>query len=565
MAEIRLIKTGYENMLTGIMNKDAIFFIPSKEDFIKLIFISEEKKEEIIIDSKYKKAGVFIFKVKNNKSNKYILMSGEKYIKDEYARLTSKADNSYLLPMDAFSWKGEKKKKINFNDLNIYRLHVGGFTKHNSSEVENKGTFKGILEKKDYLREIGVNAILLMPAYEFFDDIKEGSSRGKTNYWGYGDAHFFAPKEGFSSEKSGGQMNEFKKMVYELNKSEIEVFMEFYFPQKFNPHTILDVLRYWVLEYHIDGIHIACDNLSLELIRSDYILKDIKIIYNSWDNFSNSSNSQDTAVYNDEFLISARRFVRGDENSAKKMSEVMVNNNPYINRINYLATHDSLRLFDSVSFISKKNEDGRTEEFSQNLGFEGLTKKKKILSERVKQIKNMLTLLYLSQGAIMIYAGDEMGKTQLGNNNPYSLDNEISWIDWNDLIKNKEIFEYIKSLSKLRKDHTMLRKGFEIKMADYLEYNIPDISLHSREPWKSDYSENTQEFCILYNGKYGRKNEKSLYAIFNMNELDEEFYIPNPNKNLKWNLILSTDSKNHLSEDCKMAYLKGRSISILEG
>jgi len=565
MAEIRLIKTGYEDMLTGIMNKDAIFFIPSDEDFIKLIFISEEKNEEIIIDSKYKKAGVFIFKVKNNKSKKYIIMSGEKLLKDDYARLYCNADNSYLLPGDNFSWRGEKKKRKKFNELILYRLHVRGFTKHNSSGVENMGTFRGIVEKKDYLKEIGVNAILLMPSYEFFDDIKEGSARGKTNYWGYGDAHFFAPKEGFSSKKSGGQMDEFKSLVYELNKSDIEVFMEFYFPPKVNPHTIFDILRYWVLEYHIDGIHLSCDNITLDLVRTDYILKEIKIIYNGWDNFSNHSNSKDTALYNDEFLISARRLIRGDEYSLKKMSEVMVNNNPYINRINYLATHDSLRLFDVVSFNQKKNEDGRIDDFSQNFGVEGLTKKKKIVSERIKAIKNMLTFLYLSQGPIMIYAGDEMGKTQSGHNNPYSLDNEISWIDWNDINKNKEIFEYIKILSRLIKEHTMLKKGFEIKMADYLEYNIPDISYHSKEPWKSDYSENSLEFSILYNGKYGSKNEKSLYAIFNMNELDEEFYIPNLNKNLKWALVLSTDIKNHLSEDGKVAYLKGKSISILEG
>lgn len=489
---------------------------------------------------------------------------------------------------DEYDWQEDAPLNVPYSDTIMYRLHVRGFTKHSSSKVKHKGTYLGIVDKIPYLKELGITMIELMPAYEF-NEIKKQSAtlmKGqfsiespKLNYWGYTDGYTFAPKASYAySNKIGAEVDEFKYMVRELHKNGIEISMEFFFPVGTNPKEILDCLHYWVMEYHIDGIHANCEEAVMRMIQTDNLLATTKIFtysfaadtdfYNAWGERRNLAN------FNDDFMVAARRFIKGDEDMLNTMAYKIKANPPGAAVVNYVANHNSFTLYDAVSYDRKYNElngennkDGAVYNYSWNCGAEGDTRKRKIMDLRKKQIKNALSLVLLSQGVPMIYAGDEMCNSQKGNNNPYCLDNEISWTNWNTTAIARDILEFTKQLIKFRKEHKVLHLSKETRQMDYRGYGLPDMSYHGTKAWYADFSHFNRHFSAMYCGKYaledGCEEEPDIYIAYNMYWEKLEFGVPSARSKKKWRVAFSTDNTQEPEDIDRVYNAPGRSITVL--
>lgn len=569
---------------SGREGNDLHFSINTKEQIDKIVLYYHGTKKTAgfaQVDEEKHFGNLYALKVKNAAKYDYALMSGETYIRDEYAKTVNRYKmedgtvlETYSAYIDDFDWGEDHRVFHAYEDTVIYRLHVRGFTKHSSSKVNNRGCYSGIVEKIPYLKELGVNCVELMPAYEFDDMILTGRGSGKMNYWGYGTANYFAPKASFSRHGKGSQVNEFKQMVRELHKNDIEVIMEFHFVEGMSPHTIMDALRFWVLEYHIDGIHANFNVAPLNMIKSDPLMSMVKLIcnYNSGeplDGYEMFQGKKRFGILNEGFLGNERRFIKSDDNQVADMMEHIRKNSRQYAQINYLSNHDTMSLMDAVSYEVKhnedngeKNRDGSDYNFSWNCGVEGASRKRKVVELRRQQIKNAISILMLSQGTPMIYAGDEMGKTRKGNNNPYCQDNEINWLNWNDLKSNHEIFEYTKQMIAFRKENKVLHQTEEPKMMDTISCGYPDLSYHGEEPWRADVSYHSRSFAFMYTGNYGKNKDQDIYVVCNMNWDKRKFAVPSVKKK-KWTVFAVTDKNMKLEKVERMIEVTPRTICIL--
>ena len=517
-------------------------------------------------------------------------------VTDEYAKALSGKKNwgkacdnlKGIIINDDYDWQQDAPLNIPFDETILYRMHVRGFTKHATSKVKHRGTYLGIVEKIPYLKELGINMIELMPAYEFNEIKRENATSMKgqfdiespvLNYWGYTDGYAFAPKASFAwTNTPGGEVEEFKYLVRELHKNGIEISMEFFFPQGTNPKLILDCLHYWVMEYHIDGIHANCEEAVMRMIETDNLLCTTKIFTYSFSNntdfYSRKSEIRNIANFNDDFMVCARRFIKGDEDMLNTMAYKIKANPPGVAVVNYVANHNTFTLYDTVSYDRKYNEangennrDGAVYNYSWNCGAEGDTRKRKIMDLRKRQIKNALCLVFLSQGVPMLYAGDEMCNSQKGNNNPYCLDNEISWTNWNTNAMAKEILEFTKNIIAFRKKHKVLHLSQETRQMDYKSYGLPDMSYHGTKAWYADFSHFNRHFSVMYCGKYALLDkageEQDIYIAYNMYWENQEFGVPSARSKKKWHLEFSTDVNKKDCDIDRMYEAPGRSISVL--
>lgn len=467
---------------------------------------------------------------------------------------------------DKFDWSGDRRLNYEFSDSLIYRLHVRGFTMGRYSGSRKKGTFMGILDKIDYLKDLGVTMVELMPAYEFNEVIEDTVSRyeprihlsneemmkaKKVDFWGYRDADYFMPKAAYSSKKDSARaIKEFKTMVRELHRNGIEVCMEFYFGREVTPSYMMDCFRHWVFNYHIDAIHCGMDNDVRGAISADPYLSRTKIISYGFDS-DNHSKFKHLGEYNQVFMNTARKFLKGDEGQVNDMAFRFRYNKDYAAAINYMASNDSLTMMDMVSYDRKHNEengeynkDGSESDYSWNCGFEGGTKRKSVVELRKRQLKNAMAMLLLSQGTPMIYAGDEFGNSCGGNNNPYCQDNEVSWLDWRLVKKNAWLLEYTKNLIRYRKEHNILHMDKQLQVKDYRSLGTPDISYHSERTWSLDTDIFARCFGVMLNGSYcrlaGKKPEENIYIAFNMHWESRKLGVPTAGRNKKWKLDITT-------------------------
>jgi len=407
-----------------------------------------------------------------------------------------------------------------------------------------------------------------MPAYEFNEIETEDNmsanpyysiiDNGILNYWGYTGGYTFSPKASFAfTNEIGGEVEEFKYMVKELHKNGIEVSMEFFFPEGTNPTLILDCLHYWVMNYHIDGIHINCERAVMKMVQTDNLLCRTKIFTYSFpentDFYNHRTEYKNLANFNDDFMISARRFIKGDEDLLNTMAYKIKANPPGAAVVNYVSNHNTFTLNDMVSYDKKYNEangennnDGAVYNYSWNCGTEGTTRKKKILDLRKKQMKNAISLIMLSQGVPMIYAGDEMCNTQHGNNNPYCQDNEVSWTIWSNNACAKEIYQFTKDMISFRKEHKVLHTAQEPRQMDYKGCGLPDMSYHGTKAWYPDFSHFNRHFSVMYSGSYaevfGFQPEDDVYIAYNMHWEEQKFGIPSPKAGKKWRVVMCSDS-----------------------
>lgn len=461
-----------------------------------------------------------------------------------------------------FEWGEDKRPQIPYEDCVIYKAHVRGFTKHPSSHVRDRGTFRAVMEKIPYMKELGVTTLELMPVTEFNEVREETEARmvklpvdnqpPKLNYWGYGDSFLFAPKASYSSGRRKHPDTELKTLVRELHKNNMELVLELYVSGKEDPSMVLDAVRYWAREYHIDGIHLVGD-APLKLIGQDPYLSRLKLWAEYWNGVDEGSHRH-LGWYNDGFLRDMRQVLKGDDGGLNRLAYRAKLNLENSAVINYMAGTNGFTLADMVSYNEKHNEangergkDGPEENDSWNCGAEGPTRKRKVLELRKKQMKNAVLMLFFSQGTPMLLAGDEFGNSQSGNNNPYCQDNEITWLNWNQQKSNAEFYRFVKASIAFRKAHPVFHQVKPLLGMDSLGCGQPDISCHGMKAWQPDFSDSCHQLSIMYCGEYGHKKDgtrdEDFLLIYNMHWEPHSFALPKLSKGRRWHLVVDTGRK----------------------
>ncbi|MCX8123866.1 MAG: glycogen debranching protein GlgX [Spirochaetes bacterium] len=524
-----------------------------------------------------------------------------------------------------FDWY-DRPIQTPMEDTIIYELHVKGFTYHPSSQVLHPGTYKGLAEKIPYLKELGVTAIELMPIQEFdeFENVNVNPFTGERlkNYWGYSTIAFFAPKSSYSSSGTmGQQINEFKEMIRDFHEAGIEVFLDVVFNhtaegdhlgptisfkgldnsiyymlkdnkrfyQNFsgcgntvncnNPLVrdfILDCLRYWVVDMHIDGFRFDLASILgrdqdgnilqnpplIEKISEDPILRNTKIIAEAWDAggaYLIGHFPGRWAEWNGKFRDDVRRFWRRDNDTVANFMQRIIGspdiyqrtNRSPLHSINFITCHDGFTMLDLVSFNEKHNlengednRDGDNNNLSYNWGVEGHDAPPEILKIRRQQIKNFFTTLLVSQGVPMILAGDEMGRTQNGNNNAYCQDNEISWVNWDRRKQFEDIWRFVQCLINFRKSHPVLRQKRFLAGTIQQGFTDPDCVWHGVNCYAPDLGYFSHSIALHLNGEYARlvsgTRDNDIYIIFNASEYDLTFSLPKPFNGTYWIRVVDT-------------------------
>lgn len=461
---------------------------------------------------------------------------------------------------DSYDWEGDAPLKIPFEHAVMYSIHPRGFTMHPSSGVMQRGTFSGIKEKIPYLRELGINQLEFMPAYEFEEVavIPEGAGPAETrlNYWGYGPGFYFAPKAGYAGKE--GPEREFKDLVKTLHRNGIEVIMEFYFQTGTGHGMIMDCLEFWAIQYHVDGFCINADASPIAALAASPVLAKTKLF---WEGASDSwlypgdkkPYFRHLADCSSGFQTDIRRFLKGDEDHVSRMAYRSRRNSSKIGIINQITSHNGFTLADLVSYDIKHNEangednkDGTDLNYSWNCGEEGGTRKKKIMELRKRQRKNALVMLLMSQGVPMLLGGDEMARSQGGNNNAYCQDNRISWIDWKNTEKNTEILEFTKGLLSFRKAHPILHMPEEMRLMDYKSCGYPDLSYHGEKAWYPDFGTYGRHLGIMYCGLYADRGngrpDDFIYLAYNMHWDKQAFALPALPEGYMWRVAADTDA-----------------------
>lgn len=492
-----------------------------------------------------------------------------------------------------FDWESDAPLHIPYEECIVYRVHVRGFTRHSSSKVKDKGTFRGIVQKIPYLKELGITTLELMPAAEFSEVMvkaypdgpaREKTADGRLNYWGYGPALQGAPKASYAGKKRRPDL-ELKNLVKELHRAGIELVAELFFTGEESPAYVLDMVRRWVREYHLDGVHLT-GNAPLTLLARDPYLAGSKLWAPFWEDGEEQSRQKSLGEYNDGFLIDMRRVLKGDEGQMNSLALRSRRNPAGHGVINYMANTNGLTLMDLVCYEQKHNEgngennqDGSDFNYSWNCGVEGPARKKKVVELRKKQLRNACLLLFLSQGTPLLMAGDEFGNSQSGNNNAYCQDNAISWLNWNLLKSNQDLFQFVKYVIAFRKEHPVFHRSEQPRMMDYQMCGFPDVSYHGIRAWVPEFDNFRRQLGILYCGKYGKKadgtEDDNFFAAYNMHWEPHEFALPHLPKGFCWHVAFDTAASENngyfepgsepKAESQKRIMVEPRSIRVLIG
>ncbi|MGA8184480.1 MAG: glycogen debranching protein GlgX [Terriglobia bacterium] len=528
----------------------------------------------------------------------------------------STADNAATAPKCVvthpdFDWQDDQPLRLPWESTVIYELHVRGFTVHPNAKVAFPGTYHGLTEKIPYLKDLGVTAVELMPVQEFNEyhmpRINPQTGKHLRNYWGYDPVNFFAPKASYARiQEQGAQVLEFKEMVRAFHRAGLEVIVDVVFNHTVEGNEmgptvcfrgidnaiyywlaedkryyrdfsgtgqtlnathpvvrdlILDALRYWVIEMHVDGFrfdlasvlgrdrngNVLSDAPLLERIAEDPILRDTKLIAEAWDAAGayqvGGFSFHRWAEWNGRYRDDIRKFWKGDEGMAPYFASRITGSHDLYHEsgkgpecsINFVTCHDGFTLNDLVSYSQKHNEangegnrDGTNADYGRNYGVEGETDDPAIDAIRRRQIKNMLLTLAISRGVPMILAGDEFRRTQLGNNNAYCQDNEISWVDWSLLKRNRDIFQFARGVLALRRAHPVLRRE-----AYYTHKELQWFDPKGKDPdWFDPLG---KALACLVHGQ----DSPDLYLMLNAGSKAIRFVLPAPPSG-RWHLAADT-------------------------
>ncbi len=497
---------------------------------------------------------------------------------------------------DDFDWEEDERPHIPYEDSICYCAHVRGFTRHISSGVMHKGTFLGMAEKIPYLKETGITTVELQPAYEFLEvpSIEERRSAfrpgtvkdedldrlcpKKINYWGYKLGFYYAPKSAYAAGKDASL--EFKQMVKAFHASGMEVVMQFYFPDEAEVNEIGAILRFWVLTYHVDGFHLMGSRVPVTAIARDPALADTKIWYYSFEEeiiyprgevpaFRNLAN------YQDDYRYVMRRYLKGDENMLRDVLAQMRCNPQKTGRIHYMTNYDGLTMMDMVSYDRKYNEangednrDGTSYNCSWNCGEEGKSRRRKVLALRKRQIKNAMSFLLLSQSTPLIFMGDEFGNSQKGNNNPYCQDNTVTWLNWKDLERNRDLYDFWREMVNIRKSHPILHLKRELQLLDSHSCGYPDLSYHGRNAWRVQTESYNRHIGMMFCGEYARSEDTEadsfFYLAMNMYWDPQELALPDLPKGMCWKLLQTTSEEMVFGEGA-IQRIPARTVCLFEG
>jgi isoamylase len=523
-----------------------------------------------------------------------------------------------------FDWEGDAPPGIPAQDLVIYEMHVRGFTEDPSSQVQHSGTFLGMIEKIPYLKKLGVNAVELLPIFEFNENEnpRKNPKTGKKlfNYWGYSTVNFFSVMNRYSTS-----LHDFQMLVKELHKNKIEVILDVVYNHTaegddrgptfsfrgldadayymrgekgeyynftgcgntFNCNNrvamelILDSLRFWVTEMHVDGFRFDLASILtrdpqgnplqdppiLRKISEDPLLSHTKFIAEAWDaaglyQVGTFPSYGKWAEWNGKYRDTVRSFLKGTDGQVGAFARVLSGSQdlygqgrkPY-HSINFVTAHDGFTLHDLVSYHSKhnlangeNNHDGSDHNESWNCGHEGPTTNSNTLQLRLRQSKNFIVALIVSLGTPMILMGDEYGHTHLGNNNAWCHDGQMNSFLWNQLEQEKELFRFFQSLIALRHKTALLRRT---------EFLTPsDIDWHGVVPFHPDWGSASR--FVAYVLKDTDHNQ-SLYIAFNATQTRPTIQLPPAPPHRKWYRIVDTalaPPHDFIEEPLKMPPLK---------
>jgi len=549
---------------------------------------------------------------------------------------TNTADSAPYMPKNVvinpfFDWGDDRAPHTPYNETVIYEAHVKGLTRlHPKIPKSQRGTYAGVAHPAmvDHLIELGVTAIELMPVHQFVSE-HALVARGLSNYWGYNTVGFFAPHNAYSSSgQRGEQVLEFKAMVRTLHEAGIEVILDVVYnhtaegdhlgptlsfrgidnaayyrlsdsDRRYNldytgcgnslnvrhPHSlqlIMDSLRYWVLEMHVDGFRFDLasalarefhdvDRLSafFDLVQQDPVVSQVKLIAEPWDvgegGYQVGNFPPLWTEWNVKYRDSVRDFWRGEPVLPEFASRLTGSSDLYADdgrrplaSINFVTCHDGFSLHDLVSYDHKHNEangednrDGTDDNRSWNHGVEGETDDPGIRALRLRQKRNFIATLFLSQGVPMISHGDELGRTQRGNNNAYCQDNELAWMSWR---TDTELVDFVRRVSELRGDHPVFRRrrffegrtqGAGLDGQRDLVWLKPTGEEMSEADWHTGYA---RAVTVYLNGdaitepdtRGQRVRDDSFLLLFNAHSESITFRLPEEGYGERWEIVLDT-------------------------
>ncbi|HSK86183.1 MAG TPA: glycogen debranching protein GlgX [Rubrobacter sp.] len=538
----------------------------------------------------------------------------------------------------AFTWGEDRPPRTPWDETVIYELHVKGFTKSHPNIPEDlRGTYAGLASAPaiEHLKRLGVTAVELMPVHSFVDD-KHLVDKGLKNYWGYNSIGFFAPDMRYSAT---GSIGEFKTMVKRLHSAGLEVILDVVYnhtaegnhlgptlsfrgidnaayyrlvpddPRYYMDFTgtgntlnmmhprvlqlIMDSLRYWILEMHVDGFRFdlasalarqlyEVDQLSsfFTIIHQDPVISQAKLIAEPWDvgegGYQVGNFPIGWAEWNGKYRDVVRAYWNGDGGLVDELAYRLTGSSdlyehggrrPYAS-INFVTAHDGFTLRDLVSYDEKHNEangeangDGENHNLSHNYGVEGPTDDLEIRRIRARQRRNIMATLLLSQGVPMILSGDEMGRTQGGNNNAYCQDNEISWLDWEFSILDRNFLAFVRRMIRLRKEHPAFRRrrffqGRELRGADAkdITWLTPAGREMTDEEWNNSFARSLGlQMSGLLEGEYdaqGRPEvDDDFLLLFNADQEEVTFQIPPFPEEARWEVFMDTAYSAGLKPD----------------
>ncbi|MDD5462260.1 MAG: glycogen debranching protein GlgX [Methylococcales bacterium] len=546
-----------------------------------------------------------------------------------------------------FTWEYDQPPQTPWHETVIYELHVKGFTRlHSQVPSALRGTYAGLATKPviTHLRKLGVTAVELMPIHAFIDD-RHLLEKGLCNYWGYNSICYLAPEGRYAY---GEPVSEFKTLVKTLHYAGIEVILDVVYnhtaegnqlgqtlsfrgidnqayyrlepdnPRYYRDYTgcgntlnmthprvlqlIMDSLRYWVLEMHVDGFRFdlasalarelhEVDRLSsfFDIIRQDPVLSQVKLIAEPWDlgagGYQVGNFPVGWAEWNDKYRDGVRAYWKGEGGLIGNLAYRLTGSSDLYERsgrkpsssINFITAHDGFTLHDLVSYNEKHNEanleenhDGCNCNTSWNCGAEGPTTDPRVLELRERQKRNLLTTLMLSQGVPMLLAGDEMGRTQLGNNNAYCQDNEISWVNWDLQSEEQELLAFVQRLIHFREQHPVFHRQHFFQGRPIKGAGIRDIiwlNPNGEEMGQDEWNQSLA-YCLgvfLGGEALDERDEHDMpihdndfLLLLNAHNEAITFTLPSYKTNIRWQLVLDTNEPDAPGHD----YLSGENYVL---
>lgn len=542
-----------------------------------------------------------------------------------------------------FNWDGFQDPCIPMEDLIVYEMHVRGFTKHKSSGLSEKerGTFEGLRKKIPYLKELGVNAVEMMPVFEFDEtrDRREVNGKVLLDYWGYNPVNFFAPNTSYTANvEYNREGNELKRLIKELNENGIEVFLDVVFNHtaegnELGPYIsfkgfdnniyylltpdgyyynfsgcgntlncnhpivqqmILECLRYWVINYRVDGFRFDLATILgrnedgspmskpplLQSLAFDPILGNVKLIAEAWDagglyQVGSFPSWNRWSEWNGRYRDDIRSFLKGDAGKAYLASNRIIGSTDLYDEfyrgsnasVNFITCHDGFTLYDLYSYNTKhneangwNNEDGTNDNLSWNCGYEGETDNPEVNRLRKRMIRNACAVLMMSRGIPMFFAGDEFMNTAFGNNNCYCQDNEISWLDWSYLEKNRDMFNFFKNMICFRKKNNVIRRNGKI-----CSLGFPPVSTHGTLPFENNYDGDTRYIGVMFAGRNEDNNKEDEIVYMGVNTFwnPVDIELPYLAGRYRWKLVVNTmDEAGYVEE--KNIFLQDQKYRISE-